>query len=147
MNRRRQNDYEALLEEERLILDATETIQRLMDDKGVNRVELARRIGSTKGHVSQLLDGKRNMTLRTLSRVLGAVGHRGKIEAEPLDHRSNAPMPLYTQKVHAYISHHRMYTHSHWADDLNVLRSSLILPTDAASDLDEEFSELLQGAA
>jgi transcriptional regulator with XRE-family HTH domain len=146
ITRKKSQNYDALLEEERLILDATEAIQRLMDDQELTRVELARRIGSTKGNVSQLLDGNRNMTLRTLARLLGAVGHRGKIVTEPLSHRVSAPRPLQTHKIHAHYYFKRVPLSEDWSDQLETLRGSL-LHHDVPSDPDEEFAELLQGAA
>ena len=60
-------DYERLLAQERLILDATETIVGLLEEQKVSRQELARRLGKSKSYVSQLLSGERNMTLRTLA--------------------------------------------------------------------------------
>lgn len=61
--------YESRVAEERLIVDATEAICESMEAQGVSRVELARRIGRTKGFVSHVLSGERNMTLRTLARM------------------------------------------------------------------------------
>jgi len=71
-------------EAERLILEATELILELMEDENVTRTELAERLGKSKGHVSQLLNGDRNMTLRTLAEISYALGHRIRVNAEPL---------------------------------------------------------------
>jgi transcriptional regulator with XRE-family HTH domain len=60
-------DYERLLAQERLILDATEAIVELLEEQKISRQELARRLGKSKSFVSQLLSGERNMTLRTLA--------------------------------------------------------------------------------
>jgi transcriptional regulator with XRE-family HTH domain len=68
------NDYERLLAQERLILDATETIVGLLEEQGVSRQELAKRLGKSKGFVSQLLSGERNMTLRSLADLGHALG-------------------------------------------------------------------------
>ena len=73
-------DFEA----ERLILNATELILELMEHEGLTRSELAERIGKSKGHVSQLLNGERNMTLRTLAEIAHAVGHRIELGTRPL---------------------------------------------------------------
>jgi transcriptional regulator with XRE-family HTH domain len=64
------------LEQERLILDVTEMICELMNEAGVSRAELAARLGTSKSHVTQLLAGNRNFTIRTLSDVLVALGSR-----------------------------------------------------------------------
>lgn len=68
-----QGDSRSLLDEETLIVDATEAICAAMEEQGITRVELARRIGKTKGFVSHVLSGKRNMTLRTLARMAHAL--------------------------------------------------------------------------
>ncbi len=65
-----------VLEQEHLILDVTEMIVELMNERGVTRSELADRLGKTKGHVSQLLSGSRNLTLRTLSDIFVALDFR-----------------------------------------------------------------------
>lgn len=70
-------DFEA----EHLIFNATELILGLMEHEGLTRSELAERIGKSKGHVSQLLNGERNMTLRTLAEIAHAVGHRIELSA------------------------------------------------------------------
>jgi transcriptional regulator with XRE-family HTH domain len=70
----KQSDYEQLLAQERLILDATEAVVVLLQEQNVSRQELARRIGKSKGFVSQLLSGERNMTLRTLADLGHALG-------------------------------------------------------------------------
>jgi len=56
------------------ILELTELICRVMQETGVGRAELARRLGKTKGYVTQLLDGRANMTLRTIADVFTALG-------------------------------------------------------------------------
>ena len=66
-------------EAERLILEASELILETMEQNGVTRSDLARKIRKTKGHVSQLLDGERNMTLRTLAEIAYVLGYRVKL--------------------------------------------------------------------
>ena len=68
--------YERLVEEERLIVAATENIYRLMRDEGISKAELAKRIGRSRAFVSQILTGERNLTLRTLADVCHALGYR-----------------------------------------------------------------------
>ena len=50
-------DYERLLAQERLILDATETVVRLLDEQDVSRQELASRLGKSKGFISRYCQG------------------------------------------------------------------------------------------
>ena len=65
--------YERLLCQERLILDVTEQLAGALEDGGVTRAELARRLGRTPGFVSQLLGGGRNLTLRTIADIAAAL--------------------------------------------------------------------------
>jgi|ERR1039458_3851083 transcriptional regulator with XRE-family HTH domain len=74
--RHKEPEYERLLAQERLILDATEAIVGLLEEEKVSRQELARRLGKSKGFVSQLLSGERNMTLRTLADLGYVLGRR-----------------------------------------------------------------------
>lgn len=62
-----------LYQQERAILEVTETVCRLMEEQGVTRSELAKRINKNKSHVTQLLDGEANMTVRTISDMFGAL--------------------------------------------------------------------------
>src|ERR1022692_4037273 len=64
------------LEQEILLVSATELICQLIEQDGVSRAELARRIGKSKAFVTQLLSGSRNITLRTLADVAWALGAR-----------------------------------------------------------------------
>lgn len=54
---------------ERLVFNTTEDILLAMQDSGVSYAELAKRLGKSKSHVSQILNGTRNMTLRTLADI------------------------------------------------------------------------------
>jgi transcriptional regulator with XRE-family HTH domain len=64
------------LRQEEFILEVTELICKLMKQQGVSRTELANRMGKSKGRISQLLDGEANLTLRTLSDIFDALGHK-----------------------------------------------------------------------
>ena len=73
-------------QQDRAILAVTETVCRLMEEQGVSRSELARRLGKSKSYVTQLLDGEANMTVRTISDVFVALEravhfHGGVLEA------------------------------------------------------------------
>lgn len=80
----KERDYECLVEEESLILEATEMIEELLELADVNRKELAERLGRSKGFITQVLAGDRNMTLRTLADLAFALDHRVKVAAGPL---------------------------------------------------------------
>ena len=63
-----------LFQQERSILEITELICEELHRQHVSRADLARRLDTTKGYVTQLLDGARNMTVRTISDVFFNVG-------------------------------------------------------------------------
>lgn len=60
-------DHARLLAQETLIVDVTEALAAAIEHAGISRTELAERLNASKGHVSQVLNGSRNMTLRTLA--------------------------------------------------------------------------------
>ena len=80
--------YEQLVAQETLILEATEEVCRVMgpdqDSSMVSRKDLAKRLGCSKSHVTQLLSGERNLTLRTVADLASALGHRATITFEPV---------------------------------------------------------------
>ena len=62
-----------LAAQERFITEVTEAIWKAMEEAGVSKTYLASRMGATKGYVSQVLGGSRNMTLRTLADICFAL--------------------------------------------------------------------------
>src|SRR5687767_3852251 len=83
-----------LFQQERVILEATMRICEIMEEKNVSRKELADRLGKSKAHVSQLLDGEQNMTLRTLSDLFVALGVAAHIHCGPLEATTRPPATL-----------------------------------------------------
>ena len=71
-------------QQERIILDVTERICEAMEEQRINRVQLALKLGKSKGYISQLLDGSANMTLRTMSDVFLALGLIAFVHAKPV---------------------------------------------------------------
>ena len=84
------SSYDKLVAQETLIVEATEAICEAMepdqqDDSGkVTRKELAKRLDCGKSHVTQLLSGERNLTLRTLADMAGALGRKVTLTLEPI---------------------------------------------------------------
>lgn len=74
----------ALYQQERLILEVTELIYSVMLEQGIGKAALAARLGKSRAFVTQLLDGRANMTLRTISDVLGALGKSLNVSAGEL---------------------------------------------------------------
>ncbi len=74
----RKPDFRKALAVESLILDASEAIAKLMEDRNVSKAELARRMHKSRAWITQLMSGRNNMTIRTLAEVayeLDAVIH------------------------------------------------------------------------
>lgn len=55
--------------QEKLILAVTEAIWAALEDRKMSKADLAKALGCSKSHVTYLLDGSRNMTLRTLANI------------------------------------------------------------------------------
>ena len=71
-------------QQERLILEVTGLISGLMKERGVSKAQLAARLGRSKAYVTQLLDGRTNMTLRIISDVLCSLGRSLHVSGGPL---------------------------------------------------------------
>jgi transcriptional regulator with XRE-family HTH domain len=72
-------EFRKLLAQEELILEVTETICDILENEKVSRKELADRLGKSKGFISQLLNGGRNLTLRTVADILHVLGYRASL--------------------------------------------------------------------
>ncbi len=75
------DEEQRLYARERCIVVATEAIAEQMQLAGMTRAAIAQRIGVSKGHISRVLNGSRNMTLNTLADLLWACG----VEADGLE--------------------------------------------------------------
>lgn len=49
-------------------------VAEIMEAKGINQVELMRRMGCSEAHVSRLLDDERNLTLKSYGSIMFALG-------------------------------------------------------------------------
>lgn len=76
--------------QERSIYEVTALIEEVMDELGVSRTELARRLGKSKGWVTQLLDGEANKTIRTVADVFAVLGREYRSFQQPIQ-ISNKP--------------------------------------------------------
>lgn len=66
--------------QEELILDTAEKILDLLEKKKIKKNKLAGSLGKSGAYITQLLNGSRNMTLRTLSDVAFSLNARIHIE-------------------------------------------------------------------
>jgi transcriptional regulator with XRE-family HTH domain len=79
------------VEVEALASHLTDLIAEVMDRTNVTRAELARRLGVSRAHITQILSGERNMTLRTVAEALYELGHRLEARAIPLEEAAGEP--------------------------------------------------------
>jgi transcriptional regulator with XRE-family HTH domain len=70
---------------EHLILEVTEAIAEAMEEQDIDRSELARRLGKTRGYITQLLAGTANMTLKTVADVFTAMGRYIRVQHAPIE--------------------------------------------------------------
>jgi len=60
--------------EEGAVLDFTEALYIAMEEQGVTRAELARRLGTSQAYITRVLSGNANFTLKTMSKLALALG-------------------------------------------------------------------------
>jgi transcriptional regulator with XRE-family HTH domain len=78
-------EFARLMAQEDLIMEVTETLCELLEKENTSRKELAERLGKTKGFVSQLLNGGRNLTLRTVADILHVLGYKVSLVPQKLE--------------------------------------------------------------
>ncbi len=77
-------EFQRLLAQEELILEVTEVLCGLLEEETISKKELADRLGKSKGFISQLLNGGRNLTLRTLADILHVLGYKVALTPQKL---------------------------------------------------------------
>src|SRR5208283_4482704 len=82
-------EFAKLMAQGDLIMEVTETLCELLEKEKVSRKELAERLGKSKGFVSQLLNGGRNLTLRTVADILHVLGYKVSLTPQKLRQESN----------------------------------------------------------
>jgi transcriptional regulator with XRE-family HTH domain len=82
-------EFAKLMAQGDLIMEVTETLCELLEKEQVSRKELADRLGKSKGFVSQLLGGGRNLTLRTVADILHVLGYKVSLIPKKLREKSN----------------------------------------------------------
>jgi hypothetical protein len=71
------------LREEELILEVTETFCQVMEAEDISKTQIATSLEKSKGFVSQLLAGGRNLTLRSIADLADAVGCKAHFSLAP----------------------------------------------------------------
>lgn len=62
-----------------LVMNVTEDLLVAAEQRGMSNADLARAVGVSRSNVQRQLSGDRNMTLRTLARLAGAMGLKARV--------------------------------------------------------------------
>jgi transcriptional regulator with XRE-family HTH domain len=84
-------DPEIIKAEENLLIDCHFLIQELMFEKGVTRSQLAEKAGISKARLSQILGVEANPTLKSVARLVHALGESVSICRKPSTAIENTP--------------------------------------------------------
>lgn len=74
--------HTSLFQQEQFILSVQEAIAGEIERQEINYSTLARKIGVTKGCLSQWMSGEANLTLRTVSDIFYALGCKPELLVE-----------------------------------------------------------------
>ncbi len=82
-----------VLEESALAM-AQSTIQNAINQVGITKADLARKMDCHRSFVSRMLSGNHNLTIKTMSRALAACGYEVRFQRAPIvwNWRSTAPV-------------------------------------------------------
>lgn len=72
-----------LLEEAALAM-AQSTIQNAVNEAGISKADLARKMERPRSYVSLMLSGRHNLTIKTMSRALAACGFEIRFQHAPI---------------------------------------------------------------
>ena len=75
---------------EELIYNVTEDLLVAMEDAGISKADLARKLSKGRAFVSQILSGQRNMTLGTFSDICLAIGVEPQIQLSSPEKSNNS---------------------------------------------------------
>jgi transcriptional regulator with XRE-family HTH domain len=84
--------------EESALLEFTEELVRRMERDGVSRAELARRLGCSPAHVTQILRGPSNFTLASMARIAQALGCQLRFRLEGDNSQGRQRLAVTTQE-------------------------------------------------
>lgn len=73
-------EFRKMLAVETLVVTASDVIARLMSAQNLSKADVARRLGKSRPWVTQLLNGKANVTVRTLAEVAFELGGEVKLD-------------------------------------------------------------------
>ncbi len=76
------------------LIDFGEELHKRMEELGMNRSQLAEKMGCSKAYVTQALSGDGNFTLKTMAKFASAVGCRVHIAMVPKKARATTTATL-----------------------------------------------------
>jgi len=83
---------------EELIYNVTEDLLVAMEDAGISKADLARKLSKGRAFVSQILSGQRNMTLGTFSDICFAIGVEPQIRLREPENSDSSPSPEWQEQ-------------------------------------------------
>ncbi|MCA0394809.1 MAG: helix-turn-helix transcriptional regulator [Proteobacteria bacterium] len=89
-------------EADRLAVWTMDSIADLMEKKGLSKADLARKLGCSRAHVTQLFSGARNPTLSTVADLAWALGFRASVGFEPLRAGEFISVPVCDAQILAF---------------------------------------------
>lgn len=100
-----------LLRTEELILEVTEALVAAMAKQKLTRGQLAARLGKSPAFVTQILNGGRNLTLRTIAEVADALRSEVRFDVVPREARGASPSRApHSQVVRVDFSRNEVWT-------------------------------------
>jgi transcriptional regulator with XRE-family HTH domain len=69
---------------ERLEMEITELICQLMEQQGITRADLAKRLGKSRPYITKMLGSGTNLTVKTISDIFFALGRSLRVLDRPL---------------------------------------------------------------
>lgn len=99
---------------EELVYNVTEDILVALEDMGIAKKELARRLGKSKSYVTQILSGVRNMTLATLSDICFALEIKPKVilDSKP----AHETLDVDNNWINIWSTHIEQAEEKYWSD-------------------------------
>lgn len=82
-------EHRRLYEQERLVLWVSEALAQAMAEGGLSKADLAEKLGTSRAHITQVLSGSRNMTLRTVADLAWACNQRAGFHMHSLQGMPN----------------------------------------------------------
>jgi transcriptional regulator with XRE-family HTH domain len=105
-----------LYERESLAFDASEMVAFLMEQRKMNKAQLARAIGKSRAYVTQLLSGSRNMTIHTLADLGFALGYRFELKARECKRNEETTEEVATHSIYRFCKRQRYVREAERAD-------------------------------